>query len=106
LSFHSLTVNFAFYLKNNEGTWFSWRIPSDPPDNEYDQHFLLTWESDDVARLNMEDVVLANSDKDYDDMIVRINFRGTHASVPEPTTMLLLGFGLMRLAGVRRKIKN
>jgi PEP-CTERM motif len=37
------------------------------------------------------------------DLVFSVN--GT-TSVPEPTTMLLLGLGLIGLAGVRRKFKN
>ena len=47
--------------------------------------------------------------EDYQDFQIRANVTSavlSPTSAPEPTTMLLLGLGLMGLAGVRRKMKK
>ena len=52
--------------------------------------------------IGMEDLTLPGGDQDYNDMVVEI----TPVSVPEPVTLLFLGFSLFGVGVVGRKIKK
>jgi len=53
--------------------------------------------------INIEDVTLGVESWDF--LIDNIHFNEALPSVPEPTTLLLLGLGLLGLEGMRKKIK-
>jgi hypothetical protein len=52
--------------------------------------------------LGFEDLRLCNTDADYQDMIVKVTIN----QVPEPSTMLLVGTGLIGLGLLRRRFKK
>lgn len=102
-------LNFSFDYNNNAGSV----VNGSNPDNQIFNlpNFFVTF---DITRqtaggptggqsvwLFLDDG--ATSDDNHDDMLVKISITNGQFSIPEPTTLLLLGLGLIGLAGMRRK---
>ncbi|MCE5264385.1 MAG: PEP-CTERM sorting domain-containing protein [Deltaproteobacteria bacterium] len=103
------SATYGFYFIGVDGAKFLTQSSSSPNDVG-SQHFAVFQDTDGSFWIGMEDLKFGRipgscnyyqSDKDYNDMIVRIS---SVTTIPEPTTMLLLGLGLVGLAGLRRKL--
>jgi hypothetical protein len=62
-----------------------------------DQHFAVFQQADGSLWIGVEDLALRSSDRDFNDMVIKIT------PVPEASSMAMLGIGLVALVGAMRK---
>jgi hypothetical protein len=94
------TKEYGFYLINEPGDLFLTQAGAGGSDDGKFQHFAVFLEEPNIYWIGVEDL-LCGGDKDYNDMVIKVT--PATAPVPEPATMLLLGSGLIGLAGLGRK---
>jgi hypothetical protein len=91
---------FSWVDVTSGGTWYS----SDLLNSDSQDHFIaLTTPHAGEYILAFEDWPVTLGDQDYNDLVLRID---NVASVPEPSTLFLLGAGLAGVGLLRRRFKN
>lgn len=98
----NLPSYFGLYIDVNGTTYYSDQMGMTTNPDNGNNHFAVFTNNGDTTTLYicMEDLPLAAGDKDYNDMGVAI------APVPLPGALLLLGAGLVRLAGYARRKRS
>lgn len=105
-------LNFSFDYNNDAGSVLNGANPDDST-GTVGPNFFLTFNpfalspqpmSGQVVYLFLDDGG-ANNDDNHDDFLVRLTVTNGKFSVPEPTTLLLLGLGLAGLAATRKRIQ-
>jgi hypothetical protein len=95
------SANYGFYLDTTTNIFYT-QSNLNPTGQKDDQHFAVFNNSNGTGGaywLGIEDLAFSGSDKDYNDMIVKVS------PVPEPFTLLFLGACLVGAGVASRKFK-
>lgn len=91
-------VEYGFFLTSTTNTFFSESSLNTGTESGR-QHFAFFQGPGGAYFIGVEDLPLGTSDRDYNDMAIRVQ----RQAVPEPTTTALLGLGLLGMATFMRR---
>ncbi len=107
----NIGTTFGFYLTTPEANGYTYYSHASLNEDEYDHFMLFDTTSNTIGSLLGADLVVAmedlygGGDQDYNDMVVGISDVAP-APVPEPTTLLLIGSGLLGMGFFRKRTKK
>lgn len=97
----SPTLDYGFYFVGSNGQKY-YTLSSKNTQDANQQHFAVFDGGSGVYYMGIEDLNFGSSDKDFNDMIIRVS---TATDTPEPATMVLLSTGMAGIAAWRKRRK-